>query len=734
MAWSQANRPFRLKTPLGEDVLLLVSWWGEEAVSSLFHFTVVAASERNDIKPKELLLKGVTLELELGGGKKRTICGVVRRFARGGEYAEGHSTYLLEIVPPHWALTLDSGFDIFQNKTARDVCDKLLTGTPHEWKMVRTLDPRPYCFRYRESRWACTSRLLEQEGVWYRFDHKSGEAKLVMGDNSSSATGAWGLDTLKYDPNMAGSHNSFTEPAVFDLNTEAVPHLAKSKVRSATEFLATNNLSEEITGKADVYSAPSDLAWYDFDQQMGSQHSGFNHSGGETASDVAKFQPDTKVYARLAQERSESEAVVYRGQSRYVGLESGSKTTISGRHFEGFDGSLFITRVEHHGNNGPYSTDGEPASYRNSFEGIPAATPYRPQRTTPWPRVAGSHAGTVVGPAGEEIFTDPHGRVQVVFKWDLDNSTKLERSCWVRVAQPFAGQGFGAVFLPRIGHEVIVDFLDGNPDNPVIVGSLYNGANLPPWKLPENKTQSGVRTQSTLNGGSDNYNELQFEDKKGSELINVQAEKDLKTLVKNDETRTVNHDRTTTIKNNETKTVKEGYEHTTIEKGEQVITVKDNNRTLHVEKDHTITVNGNEAFTVKGNRDGTVKGNQAHAISGNDEMTVKGKQTTTITGNEAITIEQGNQSLQVKMGNIATKADLGNIETKASLGKITLEAMQMIELKVGANSIQISQAGVTIKGIMVKIEGTAMAQVKAPMTQVNGDGMVMIKGGITMIN
>jgi type VI secretion system secreted protein VgrG len=734
MAWSQAERPFRLKTPLGEDVLLLVSWEGEEAVSSLFRFTVVAASERGDIKPKELLLKGVTLELDLGSGSKRTICGVVRRFAQGGSYSEGLTTYLLEIVPPHWALTLDSGFDIFQNKTARDVCDKLLTGTPHEWKMVRTLEPRPYCFRYRESRWACTSRLLEQEGVWYRFDHKSGEAKLVLGDNSPSAAAAWGLETMTYDPNTSGSHHSFSNPAVFDLNTEARLHLAKSKLRSATEFLANNNLAEEITGKTSVFSPPSDLAWYDFDQQMGSHHSGFSHSGGESSSEVAKFQPDTKVYARLAQERSESEAVQFRGRSRYMALESGAKVSIKGRHFADFDGNLFVTRVEHSGNNGPYGTDGEPASYENSFEAIPYATPYRPQRNTPWPRVAGAHVGTVVGPAGEEIFTDPHGRVQVVFKWDLGNETTLTRSCWVRVAQSFAGQNFGMVFLPRIGHEVIVDFLDGNPDNPVVVGSLYNGANLPPWKLPDNKTQSGVRTKSTLNGGAENYNELQFEDKKGSELINVQAEKDLKTLVKNDETRTVNHNRTTTIKNDETKTVTEGNELTTIEKGTQTIVVKDNNRSLEVGKNNTIKVKGDEDFTVDGNRAGTVKGDQKHAVSGNDEMTVTGKQTTSITGNESITIEQGNQSLQVKMGNISTKADLGNISTKAALGHITLEALQKIELKVGANSILIDQTGVTIKGIMVKVEGTAMTQIKAPMTQVNGDGMLMMKGGITMIN
>ena len=353
---------------------------------------------------------------------------------------------------------------------------------------------------------------------------------------------------------------------------------------------------------------------------------------------------------------------------------------------------------------------------------------------TPWPHVGGSHVGTVVGPEGEEIYTDPHGRVQVVFKWDQDDSKKLDHSCWIRVAQSFAGQNFGSVFLPRIGHEVLVEFLDGNPDNPVIVGSLYNSANLPPWTLPDNKTQSGVRTKSTLKGGAENYNELRFEDKKDEEQIYVQAEKDLDTLVKNDETREVLHDRTTMITNDDTRTVEEGTDTHTIEKGEQFITVKDNNRTLHVEKTHTVTVNGEEKITVEKDRTVKVNANQKHVVANDNTVTIRGKQTRTITGDDSTKVEQGNVKLEVGMGNLDTQVKLGNIVEKASLGSITLEALQKITLKVGASSIIVDQTGVTIKGLMVKVEGTAMAQVKAPMTQVNGDGMVMFKGAITMIN
>lgn len=730
MAWSQKDRPFRLKTPLGDDALMLASWEGEESVSSLFRFRVYAYSTNRNITAKDLLLKSVTLEITLAGGGTRTIHGVVSRLARGGTVAYEYTAYELEIVPPQFVLDLDESFDIFQNKSTREVCDALLKGTPFEWKLVRTLEPRPYCFRYRESRWQCVSRLLEQEGIWYRYDHSGPEAKLVLGDNSKSAKESWDAGTLAWVG--ADEDKRMMDNLCVDLRDESHPYVARTRVRSASEFTTGKNIIDEAPSSG-KFTPPPDLVRYEFDQQAAAHRSGISHSGGDTASDASKLLGDAKTYARMRQEQSETGAVTYIGRSRASGLEAGAKVTI--HHPISLESPLFVTSVHHAGSNGSYiSGDQANAYYENSFTAIPLNTPFRPARRTPWPRVHGSHVGTVVGPTNEEIYTDKHGRVQVVFKWDTEDSKKLERSCWIRVAQPFAGQNFGAVFLPRIGHEVIVDFLDGNPDNPIVVGSLYNSANLPPWTLPDNKTQSGVRTKSTLKGGAEDFNELRFEDKKESELISVQAQKDLETLVKNDERRTVKHDRTTTIKNNEEKTVEEGFEKTTISKGEQIITVADNNRTLHVEKDHTVTVNGEEKITVTKARTVTVKDAQTHEITKDDTTSVQGKRSAEITQDETIKVKTGNYSLTVDTGNIDIRAKMGNISIKADLGAIKLEAMQKVEIKVGMNTVTIDPSGVQVKGTMVKVEGMAMAQVKSPMTQVNGDGMVMIKGGITMIN
>ncbi len=728
MTWSQTKRPYRLTTPLGEDALLLVRFEGEERVSSLFRFRVTALSTRDDIAAKELLLKPVTLLLRLPDFTDRAIHGIVSRLGRGGSAPDGLHAYEIEIVPPHWVLSRDEGFDIFQARTSREVCETLLQGTSHDWKLSSTPTARPYCFRYRESRWQCISRLLEQEGIWYRFEHRPGDTKMVLSEAVASAKAAWGLSTLQW------AHTDLNAPRLLDLRMEMEPYVAETHLRSATEFLPNQNL-EATTPSSGAFKPPPELSSYLFEQQLGSQHSRYSHSGSETSGDVAKFAVEMKAYARRRQELAESQSVRYSGETRCVGLETGAKVQVADHPNKSMNVSLFLTAVRHDGSNGSYDAgDDFEASYRNTFEAIPSTAIFRPARLTPWPRVGGSHVGVVVGPDGEEIYTDGHGRVQVVMHWNTDHKMTLAQSCWIRVAQSFAGQQFGSVFLPRIGHEVLVEFLDGNPDNPVIVGSLYNAANMPPWKLPENKTQSGIRTKSTLKGGADNHNELRFEDKKDQEQIFVQAEKDLDVVVKHNETRKVGHDRTTTIKHDETKTVEEGNETTTIAKGTQVIKVADNNRSLHVEKDHSVKVNGAETITVAKDRTVTVAQTQTYAITKDNVLTVKGKQARTITGDDTTEIKEGDSSLRAKLGKIAVEAKVGNITVKTGAGSITMEAMQAIELKVGANSIKIDQTGITMKGIMVKIEGQAMADVKAPMVQINGDAVVKIQGAITMIN
>lgn len=729
MEWSQENRPFRIYTVLEPDTLMLNEFHGEEQLSRLYRYTVRCISKRADIEGSELLLKPVHLCMRLPDKTDRTVHGIISRLSRGSEAPYGYTAYELEIVPQHWTLSLDTGFAIFQNKSARDVCSELLKGTAHDWKLLRTLDPRPYCFRYRESRWNCISRLLEQEGIWFRFDHKTGADRMVLADSVASAQSSWGVTKLQYTgPDVA-------EHRLTELRMDAVPYVSETRVRTASEFLPTKNVGE-ATASSGKFKPPGDIQAYRFEQQMTEHRTGIDHSGGLTPADVAKLQPDTKVYSRVRQELAETASIRYSGKTRYVGLEIGARVDTVDHPNPNLNASVFITLVRHKGSNGSYDAGDEgETTYENSFEAIPAGVPFRPERITPWPHVGGAHTGVVVGPPGEEIYTDKHGRVQVVMKWDRDNNKTLEYSCWIRVAQSFAGNRYGMVFLPRIGHEVMVEFLDGNPDNPIVVGSLYNAENLPPWELPANKTQTGVRTHSTLNGVTlENYNEIRFEDKIKEEQIYVQAEKDLDTLVKNNETRLVRNDRTTTIVRHDERTVKKGHDYITVEKGERVIKVLEDRHFLYVNQDSRITVDKNETTDVAKNRTVTIGDDQTHTVGRDNRTTVKGKQEVSVGDSDTKTVERGNSTLEVSMGNMEVTVSMGNITIKAGLGGVTIEAMQKIELKVAGTSLSISPAGVTMKGPMVTLEGDAVAQVKAPITQINGSGVVMIKGGITMIN
>jgi type VI secretion system secreted protein VgrG len=302
---------------------------------------------------------------------------------------------------------------------------------------------------------------------------------------------------------------------------------------------------------------------------------------------------------------------------------------------------------------------------------------------TPKPFVQGTQTAVVVGPSGQEIFTDKYGRVKVQFHWDRLGKNDADSSCWLRVGSIWAGKGWGAVHIPRIGQEVIVAFEEGDPDRPIIIGSVYNADMMPPYTLPDNMTQSGIKSRSTLKGTADNFNELRFEDKKGSEQVYFHAEKDFDRVVENNDTLKVGSSK-----------------------------AEDGSQTIEIWKNRTETVKqGNETVTIEqGNR--TVSVNQ-----GNDEHNVK-------QGNRSVVINMGNDSLAIKMGNQTTKLDMGASST---------EAMQSITLKVGQNSITIDQTGVTIKGMMVSIEGQVQTTVKGLMTQVQGSAMTQIQGGITMI-
>jgi type VI secretion system secreted protein VgrG len=693
---SQANRPLRATTPLGEDALVAVSLVGEEEVSRPFLFTVDFRSTDKSVTAASLLGKPITLHIPFGDGDERAVHGLVRRFSTfGRDRSDEQAHYQVEVVPALWFMSLSTNCRTFEDQSVLDIVEKVCKEagvTNVKRRVTAPPPPLPYVVQYRETDLAFVSRLLEEAGLYYTFEHEENKHTLVFSDARGSSIPACAQASAKVQPQMTGGQ--IQADVVFELTR----HFA---VHSASVSLADHDLLRaDNTGKVSSGSPGARGEWFDFLGDLGP-----NDSAGE---------------AKLRIELDETGHDVLRGTSTCAAFEAGTRVSVAGGPAGAGGTELHLLRVTHELEVGDViGGSGLSAKYENRFECIPATVRYRPERVTPRPSVRGTQTAKVVGSGGTgEIDVDKNGCILLQFPWDRGVGKDGGSKHRVHVASVWAGTGWGFVQIPRVGQEVLVEFLEGDPDRPIVTGRVYNSAHKPPYDLPANKTQAGWKSR-TLGGGSDNFNELRFEDKKGEEHVFAQAEKDLNVVVKNDETRDVQHDRTTTIKNHDTRTVSEGNDEHTVKQGNQTITVTKGDQTIEV-------------------------------ASGKQTVKVHADQTITVQqGKRSVTLEQGDDALDVKMGNLAVKVSLGNITIKADLGKIAIEAMQELSLKVGPSSIVLTPTGVEIKGVnvkteataqaemkgtMTKVEGNALTQIKGPTTQVNGDAMLMLKGGITMIN
>jgi len=359
--------------------------------------------------------------------------------------------------------------------------------------------------------------------------------------------------------------------------------------------------------------------------------------------------------------------------------------------------------------------------YRCEFSAIPSKVPFRPRRLTPRPCISGPQTATVVGKSGEEIWTDVHGRVKVQFHWDRKGGHDESSSCWVRVSSPWAGKNWGAVHIPRMGHEVVVEFLEGNPDRPIITGSVYNGQNKPPYKLPDNQTQSGIKSRSSKEGSADNFNEIRFEDKKGEEQLFIHAEKNQDIEVEKDETHTVGNNRTKTIGNDETTHVKANRTET-VDKDETIsiggsrkeTVSKDESisitgaRTKAVTKDETVTIGASRTETVSKDETISIGANRTETVSKDESITISGKRSKKVDKDEDVTIGQ-NASQSVSKN---FTLDVGKA--------IGLKAGDEIVIKAGSASITLQKSGdIKIEGAKITIKASGDIEMKGSAIKQN---------------
>jgi len=642
------------------DTLFPAQFSGREAIGAVTELNLRATGATPAIALSGLTGQHATLSLQWSD-TPRLIDAVCTRAAQLPSTVEG-SHYALELRSWLWLLTLASNNRIFQGKTSQQIVEAVFSGhgaTDFSFSLTGTYEAREYCVQYAETDFAFVSRLCEEEGWFYFFQHENGKHTLVVADhNDAFATLQGSAATLTYTSGHTGE-------------------------RESGQILYCELVEQSVTG---VF-ASSDYAYLTPTSQLFSQAEAVS-DGPKVYEYPGRYQTSSAAASitkrRIDELRSGARLLI--GESDCRALLPGYKFTLSDHESTDANIEWVVASVVH---------DASHDTYRNRFEAFPATTEYRPARATRRP-VMPTQTATVVGKAGEELWTDQYGRVKVQFHWDRDGKNDENSSCWVRVAQPWASKRFGMQFMPRIGDEVVITFVDADPDRPLITGSVYNGANQPPYTLPDNQTQSGIKTSSSK--GNAGFNELRFEDKQDNEEVFMQAQKNLNVKVLNDAAWTIGHDETRTIQHARTHTVKEADDTLVVESGNRSATVKTGNETVDIAGTRTVKAGGDETRSVGGNLVHTVSGNFTLNVDGNLTIKVGGSLTLQSTGD----LSAKTDSSMSHQAALSLTNQAGTSLTNKSDGTLSNEA-QSVSNKAGLEQTVDGGGLLTVKGGIVKI-------------------------------
>ena len=732
--------PIVFTSPLPPEDLRFESLAARQAVSALDSIEVTLVSDKPDIAAEKLLGEPAGVTMSLREGAERHFNGLVARVAAGHTRGR-YFGYQVTLRPWLWFLTRTSDCRIFQDLSVPEIVEQVFGDhgaiANYEFKLYKSYRQRVYCVQYRETDYNFVARLLEEEGIYWFFEHTEGGHKLVLVDDVGALSPAEGAEKLPYYDN-AGQ----LPP---DLDYVSGWSCAR-EVRSGKVCLTSYNFEKPTTPlRVEQAQARShtldDYEQFDFDGEYTEKPDGQHLADSQLEEQQAQFE-------RLAGSTNAAALAV----GHLFELERHPRPDQNAEHLC-LQSSVSV-RVEAH-ESGLGAED-----YRCSFTAMPSAQPFRPPRRTPKPFVQGPQTAVVTGPSGDEIFTDKYGRVKVKFHWDRADEKNEKSSCFVRVSSPWAGKSFGFVQVPRIGQEVIVDFLEGDPDQPIITGRVYNADQMPPWELPANATQSGVLTRSSKGGAYGNANAIRFEDKKGSEQLWIHAEKNQDIEVENDETHSVGHDRSKTIGHDETTQV--AHDRTETVGNNETITIGVN-RTETVGSNETIAIGANRSETVGANESITIGANRTIAVGGNETATVAVQRTHTVGVNETIAIGAAQevaigaaqviavgaaQSTSVgadqstSVGSNQTTSvgsnrsvDVGKDETHKVGGSRSAQVTKDDALKVGKNLVIDAGDSVTIKtgsaSITMKKDGTVV--IKGKDITVQGSGKINVKASSDVV-
>ena len=646
MPYSQENRLISITTPLGDDVLLLAGFSGHEAISQIFRFHLDLLTESPSIDFTHIIGQNVTISVTQQDDSKRYFNGLVSRFVQSGKDTT-FTHYQMEVVPWTWMLTRNANCRIFHNKAVGDIIQQIFSDrgfTDFKLNLSGTYSPLEYCVQYRETDFNFISRLMEQNGIFYFFQHEESKHTMVIADSSSAHEPCPGQASAAM--NLVGG--GLDAGDLIDAWT--IGQELRSGKHTLTDYNFTTPSTSLLASEPTIVSVGGNDSFeiFDYPGEYGTRGDGTS-------------------FAKLRMQEEEAIHLIAHGSGSCRAFTTGYKFDLQDHYQSSMNTTYVLTEIQHMASvAGNYTGSATQDTYSNHFSCIPATVPFRPVRRTPKPFVQGLQTAVVVNQnpdtgsaeSSEEIWVDKYGRVVVQFPWDREQNC----SCWVRVSQDWAGQGWGAITIPRVGQEVLVSFLEGDPDRPIITGRVYNANNMPPYTLPDYQTRSTFMTRSSKGGSASTYNELRFEDKSGSEQVFLRSQFDQDNYVKNDSREWIG-----------------------------------NNRSLIVTKDQMESVGGDRHEQVTGKHIEKIGGDSNSNITGNLNQKV----------GENLSIQVG-QNLYEKSGqNYAHQAGM-QIHLKAGM-TLVLEAGTELCLKVGGNFIDINPAGVTIVGTMVMINSGGSA-------------------------
>ena len=681
-----------------------------ETMSGLTETTVSFLHEDPQLDLTGLLGNNITLFLRPAEGAIRTFSGMIVSMEALG-VAGGLFQYVAEVRPRFWLLTLGRNCRIFQDKTTVDIIKEVFNEaglTEFGFSTSRDFVPRSYCVQYRESDYDFVVRLMEEDGLYFFFYHPQtaagGSDKLVISDGD-------GHPDLAVTPKLPvhfGDLDAHRGACITEWTRAR--HMTFGKVRLQDYNFSNSQFDHSRTAEIETSTIGKDREFYDYPgQQLGGNGTILNYRP-HVVRDAEAARGDLRSGScNLSTMATGSLFTVEQNPQRTIPDGNVKFLVLSATHYIRDVGGITKDGIEIKNEAEETSRTRFPADmtdvYRSTFTALPSAVKYAAPAISPRPVIAGLQTAVVVGKSGEEIWTDEHGRIKVRFHWDRDSESDENSSCWVRVATPWSGKGWGMQAVPRMGSEVIIQFEEGDPDRPICTGMLYNDLFKPPYEQPSNGDMVALRTNTTKGGGG--YNELSFKDVKNEEKVVFQSERDYEQIVKNNATVTI------------------GAEHK--DPG-------DYTRTVHNDVTETVT-EGNQVLDIK-------KGSLTETIESNVTQTVT-------SGDRTLTVKKGDQTTTVEKGKISTTANLGDITITASAGTVTIEAASKIEFKVGGSKITMDPLSIkmettnfeakaklagAIEAMNMTVKGTATATFQSPMATVKGDAMLTLSGAMTMIN